>query len=322
LRRALIFGLALCGAAVAQDTPAEKLIEAGHWKRARAIVEPRLREAPDDPLANFLTSQIRAAFGDRESPMTFAEKAVSLDGRTAKYHRQIAEVSGIAAQHAGVFTQLGLARRFRKEIDTALALDPHDVQALRDLLEFYLLAPGIAGGDVRKAEVTAGRVSAIDAAQGDLAKARIASFRKQYGEAEALLRHAVESAPTNYKVRLALAQFHIDPLHSNWDGAEEQAKAAARLDPGRTDAYSVLAAVYAQRSDWGKLDALLAEAAAAVPDDLTPYYRAAERLLSSHQDLSRAEGCLRTYLSQPPEGNAPTAAEANSKLHSVHVPSN
>src|ERR1035438_10180119 len=133
-----------------QSAP-EKLIVEGHWKRARAIVEARMREAPDDPLANFLFSQVRAAFGDREAPPPAAEKAVALDGRTAKYHRQLAEVLGITAQHAGAFRQLLLARRFRGEIDAALSSDPRDLQAMRDLLEFYLLAPGLIGGDPRRA---------------------------------------------------------------------------------------------------------------------------------------------------------------------------
>src|SRR5437868_4416930 len=144
--------LMLCAVAVSQadPTPAERLIEAGHWKRARTIVEARLREAPDDALATFLLSQLRGAFGDRRSPLVLAEKAVALDGRTAKYHRQIAEVVGVAAQRAGAIQQLFLARRFRREIDAALSGDPQDIQALGDLLEFYLLAPGIAGGDPRK----------------------------------------------------------------------------------------------------------------------------------------------------------------------------
>ena len=41
------------------QSPAEELIEAGHWKRARAMVEARMREAPNDPLAIYLMSQIR-----------------------------------------------------------------------------------------------------------------------------------------------------------------------------------------------------------------------------------------------------------------------
>src|SRR5579872_4814100 len=92
----------LCAArwGLAQPGPAERLIDAGHWKRAKVLVEARLHEAPNDPLAHFLLSQIRNAFGDRASPLPLAEKAVALDGRTAKYHRQVAEVLGVMAQHS------------------------------------------------------------------------------------------------------------------------------------------------------------------------------------------------------------------------------
>ena len=67
---------------------AEELIEAGHWKRARTLVEARMREAPDDPLAIYLTSQIRFAFGDADAPLGLAEKALALDGGAARYHRR------------------------------------------------------------------------------------------------------------------------------------------------------------------------------------------------------------------------------------------
>ena len=43
----------------AQQPSADALIEAGHWKRARSLVEQRLRESPDDPNALFLSSQIQ-----------------------------------------------------------------------------------------------------------------------------------------------------------------------------------------------------------------------------------------------------------------------
>ncbi|MEI9971831.1 MAG: hypothetical protein WDO73_07120, partial [Ignavibacteriota bacterium] len=114
------------------------------------------------------------AFGDHDSPLSLAEKAVALDGAVAKYHRQVAEVTGVMAQHAGVFQQFLLARRFRREIDTALSLDGRDVQALRDLMEFYLLAPGIVGGDKEKAKALAARIADIDPVQGQLAHARLA----------------------------------------------------------------------------------------------------------------------------------------------------
>jgi len=304
---------AAAGLMRAADSP-EQLIEAGHWKRARELVEARIREEPNDPQANFLLSQIRNAFGDYTSPLPLAEKAVALDRGTARYHRQLAEVLGITAQHAGVFQQLLLARRFRREIDAALALDEQDVQAWRDLMEFYLLAPGIAGGDRAKARATADRIMAIDTAEGYLARARIAAFQKQGGEIEGLLRRAVAAQPGNYRARIALAQYYLDPGHPNAEGAEEQARKAVQLDSGRAEAYAVLASVYADRGDWTQLDALLASAAAESPEDRIAYYRAAERLLAAGRERQRAARYLRLYLAQPQEGNEPSAADASARL--------
>ena len=101
----------------AQQSPAERLIAAGHWRRARTLAEERIREAPDDPLANLLLSQIRNAFGDHTAPVPLAGRAVALDGHTAKYHRQLAEALGVTAQNANLLHQLFLVRRFRKETD-------------------------------------------------------------------------------------------------------------------------------------------------------------------------------------------------------------
>jgi tetratricopeptide (TPR) repeat protein len=308
--RALLL-LAAAASAASNDaqTPAERFIEAGHWKRARSLVEPRIREYPNDALANFLMSQIRNAFGDQKTPMEFAEKAVALDPNTAKFHRQLAEVIGVTAQHAGVFQQLLLARRFRKEIDRALALDPRDTQALRDLMEYYLLAPGIAGGDKDRAREVAARIAAIDTVEGFLAQARLSP-----AQAGTFYRKAVEAQPESYKARVALAGFYLDRAHLNLDEAERHAREAARIDPGRVAAYEILAQVYARRADWDGLESLLEISDREVPDDLTPRYRAARVLLEEGKEPERAAALMQQYLSAEPEGNQPTLAEARRLL--------
>lgn len=314
LRLPVLLLLAAAPLIPAEQTPAEKLIAEGHWKRARAIVEARYREAPNDPLANFLLSQVRNAFGDRESPPKLAERAVALDPKVAKYHRQMAEVIGVMAQQSNMLHQLLLARRFKREIDAAVALDPKDLQALRDLMEYYLLAPGIAGGDQEKARATAAHIAAADPCEGFLAEARLAGFRKETGRVEGLLKKAVEAGPSNFRAREALAAYALSPEHLNLELAEQEGREAIARDPGRVTGHSILAEVYAARGAWSELDALLETAGKQVPDDLAPYYRAADRLLASGRDLPRAERYLQKYLSQEPEGNQPTLAEAQSKL--------
>jgi tetratricopeptide (TPR) repeat protein len=301
--------------AFAQQTEAEKLIEAGHWKKARALVEDRLRQAPTDPLSHYLLSQIRHAFGDDAAPGPLAEKAVALDGRVAKYHRQFAETLGIQAQHAGPIQLVFLSRQFRRELDTAMSLDPHDIQAQRDLLEYYLVAPGIAGGDMQKAAVTAERIAALDAAEGFLARARVAQARKQDAQTENFLRQAAGIQPPSYRAHVELARFYMAKDHPDPLAAESVAKEMLKLDPTRVEPYALLAEIYAELGDWNALDAILSEASQQLPDDRVPYYRAADRLLT--RDPARAERYLRIYLGQEPEGNEPPLADARRKLDSA-----
>ncbi len=308
MRWAGCFALAMIGLASAygQQLDAEKLIGTGHWKKARAIVDARIRQTPNDAQANFLLSQIRNAFGDYTTPHSLAEKAVALDAHVAKYHRQLAEVLGVEAQHAGPLKIVFLAHQFRGEIDTAISLDPSDIQAQRDLLEYYLLAPGIAGGDLQKAGGVAKHIGELDAAEGFLAQARLAAYRKQASQTEAILRCAVDAQPPSYRARVELAKFYLGGEHPNPDGAEVTAKELSRMDRGRVDSYLFLAQVYAQRGDWSSLDATLTEGAQQNPDDLAPYFRAAETLFRNGRDEVRARRYLAVYLEHEPEGNEPS----------------
>ena len=304
--------LVLLAAHCAAQTPAEERIAAGHWKQARALVDPRQTH---DALTQFLLSQIHAAFGDRDSPLPLAEKAVALDGRVAKYHRQVAEVTGVMAQHAGLVQQLLMAHRFRHEIDITLSLDGRDIQALRDSMEFYLLAPGIAGGGRDKARAVAARISRLDEVEGSLAQARLAEAAGDHPRQESALRKAVQAGPSNYRARIALAEFLL--ARGDWEGARQQAEAARNITDNRVDTYSILATVYASRGMTNDLETLLAISEERVPDDLSPYFRAAEVLSSAGRDLGLAQRYFRRYLAGEPEGNAPTLAETRRKLAEV-----
>lgn len=314
VRTSLLLVLAAAVIYAQNQAAPDKLIDEGHWKRARILVDRKLQESPDDPEAAFLASQVHAAFGDRATAPAFAEKAVRLDPNVARYHRQLAEIQGLIAQHAGLFQQLGLGRRFRKEIDAALALDPRDTQALRDLLQFYIVAPSIVGGDLNKADEMAEKIAAINAAEGFLAKARVAEARNDSARTGDMLRRAAEAKPPSYKARLALAQYFLAPEHRDLNAAEGLGMALVAMDGSRIGGYNVLAGVYAFQENWAQLDAVLSFAAEGVSDDPTPFYRAADVLLTSGRKPDRAAQYLKTYLAQEPEGNEPTAADAHYKF--------
>jgi len=302
------------------DPATRRLIEAGHWKQARTILEPRVRANPSDAEAAALLSQVRSAYGDLDGALALAEAAVKLEPKVADYHEQLAEVVGTMAQRASVFKQPGLARRFRQEAEAAMALDPKQIDARIGMLEYYIQAPRIVGGDRKKADAMAEEIARIDPASGYLAKARILISAKEAGDLEGLYRQAAETATAadvKYEATSRLMNLYLSPKTSRPDAAEQQARALLKIDPHRAGPYSTLAIVYAIAKRVTDLDAMLAEAEIAVPDNFAPYYQAGRLLLTEGTDLARAERFLRKYLTIEPEAGAPGLAQAHWRLGQV-----
>ena len=150
----VLFGLALGAAAGrAEDSPAD-LVEHGHYRRARPLVEARAAAEPRDVETLRLLSRIRMAFGDLEVALDLAERTVELDPKCARCHLQLADVCLQMAPTEGKFKAMGLARRFKKEAELALSLDPKLTDAHWDLMAFYWRAPGIVGGGKDKARAS------------------------------------------------------------------------------------------------------------------------------------------------------------------------
>ena len=84
--------------------------------------------------------------------------------------------------------------------------------------------------------------------------------------------------------------------------------------PQQIEAHWILARVFALQQRWGDLEQILATAEKDVPDDLRPFYEAAQALLEIGKEFPRAEGYAKKYLSQEPEGEEPDNAEAHRLL--------
>jgi tetratricopeptide (TPR) repeat protein len=297
---ALVSLIGLRGGAV---SPAADLAEHGHWKRLKALVEPRVAANPNDAEAQWLLSRVRMAFKDVDGALAPAEKAVALDGKNAEYRWQLAEVVGEQASNASVFKQLGLAKRFKREAEAVLALDPKHTHAMSGLSEFYERAPGIAGGDKQKAVALLDQISAIDKVDGFIARVRRLGRQSPppLAEIEQTWVQAVQADPSRYEPHVNLASIYGSGTPPRLDLAEKEALIAKKIDADRTTPYVVLSTVYATGERWAELDANLTEAEKQIPDNLTAYLRASGALLQTGKDLPRAERYARKYLSQEPE---------------------
>lgn len=314
LLAALILWPLLTALASAADPPganAEALVQARHWKRARAILEPQIKAHPEDPKITYLLVQVKAAFRDFDGALPLAQHAVELDGRNSNYHLKLGQVYGEMAARASIFAAGSLAVKFRKEVEIALELDPKNLEALDSMMQFKFQAPGLLGGDKNQARALAEEIARLNPSDGYLAHAELAELEKNPAEVEAYYLRAAEADPKNYRALAALAEFESHSPHAKYDLAIKHAQQALQLDPLRVDAYGILARVFALQERWGDLDPILAASERNVPDDLRPFYEAAHALLETGKELPRAEGYVKKYLSQEPEGEEPDTAEAH-----------
>jgi len=110
-----------------------------------------------------------------------------------------------------------------------VALDPKNLDAIGDLFEYYLEAPGFLGGGLEKAGKTAERIAQLDPAAGYVAQARIAEHRKDLPTAEERFRLAVEAAPKHLGHRIDLAKFLA--RQGRIDESDQSFKTAEKLEP-------------------------------------------------------------------------------------------
>lgn len=296
----------------------EQLAEAGHWKRAWTLVDRRLQSNPNDSDALLLASKIKESFGDLNSAMQFASRAVELGQHNAEYHAQLARAYALLAENASLLKQINYVRLLRRELETSYKLDPKQLNARLVEMMYTFKAPRIAGGDKGRSHAIARELLQIDPGWGYLAEAKLAGEENNEAVAERSLLKAVQVDPGSYRAHAELGRFYIARATvPKPELARREAEAALKIDAGESAAYEILAQVYAHEQHWQELDALLADAQRNVPDDAGPFYWAAAALARDGQNVDRAAKYLHKYLGQEPEGRQPTRAQARQLLAKV-----
>jgi tetratricopeptide (TPR) repeat protein len=157
------------------------------------------------------------------------QQALTADPSNSDYEHQLGKAFGKRAETASPFTAPGLASKARQHFEKAVALNPKNKDAVDDLFEYYLEAPGFLGGGLNKAAQLAESIAALDPAEGLWAQARIAERRKDYGKAEEQLRRAMQAAPMQVGRVVDLAKFLSK--EGRIEESEQTFRAAERIAP-------------------------------------------------------------------------------------------
>ena len=218
---------------------ARKLYDATEFQQSLHV----LNAIPDkDAEVHELTGRNHYMLGDFKRASEALERACNAQPSNAEYALWLGRAYGRRAETSGPFTAAGWASKARQYFEKAARLNPRNLDALSDLFEYYLEAPGILGGGMDKAQTVAGQMAHVDPSEGYWAMYKLAEERKDYSRAEEQLRRAVEVAPRPIGKLIELARFltnqgRFQEAEQSFERAEKIAPNSPRLMYAKADLY-------------------------------------------------------------------------------------
>lgn len=248
----------------------------------RTDYEGSLRVLLDIPEKNAsvydLIGKNQFMLGDFKRASESYAMAVAADPNNAEYEHWLGKAFGKRAETGNPLAAPAMAAKARQHFERAVALDSGNKEAVNDLFEYYLEAPGFLGGGVDKAVRVAETIATLDRAEGFWAQARIAERRKDFVTAEERLRQAMKAAPTQVGRVIDLAKFLSK--HGRIEESDQAFRAAERL----------------------------------APDDPRLLYHRAEAYIKAGRNIEIARNLLKRYLSATLSPDDPSRLDAEKLL--------
>ena len=285
----LLMALGLAqGALFGQDalSKAEELYRQTDYKTSLALVAEIAQ--PNDA-AYSLDGRNYFMLGDYKKATEAFQKALALEPAKSEYAHWLGRSFGRRAETSSPFLAARYASKARAYFEKAVALDPNNEEALNDLFDYYLEAPGFLGGGYDKAQAIAQRIAERNPAEGHFAQAQLADSRKQFDTAEEQLRRAIELSPRQVGRLLDLARYLAQ--HGRIQESEATFDKAEQLAPNAPKVYFARAGVYVQQKrNLDRAKALLLKYLGSnlTPDD--PSREQAKKLLQALELLGEASG--------------------------------
>jgi tetratricopeptide (TPR) repeat protein len=196
LLAACSFGVA--SANIRQDEnleAARQAYEASDYARAASLLQEAAAKSPQNAEIHLLLAKTYYETQQHDAAIASAEKAVAIDPQNSVYHEWLGRTYGEKAEHAGIFSGMSLAKKTRKEFETAVRLDERNFSARQALIEFDCSAPGIVGGGEDKAIPQIEKLAAMDVAEGHYAAGNCRRQKKDFAVADAEFTKALENHP-------------------------------------------------------------------------------------------------------------------------------
>jgi len=235
-----------------------------------------------DANAAFYLGRIEMENSDADKAAEWFEHAVKMNPKSAVYYDWLGRAYGTQARNANKFSLPFLARKTKNAWETALALDPGNLDVRDDLITYYTQAPGFLGGSREKAREMALEIKKRNSYRGSMAAANLCAAARDTTCVERELKGMVTSYPDSAAV------------------------------------YSSLAAFYANQKQFDKAFAVLDQRLRTKPNELTTLYQVGRTVSLSGQNLNLGEQALKTYLANPTPERGPAPAHVHYRLGTIY----
>jgi tetratricopeptide (TPR) repeat protein len=261
--------------AFAQDLiKAEQLYSQTDYEGALAMLDKHA----DDPATNFLRGRAYFMTGEFKKATDDFERATAASPSNSEYFDWLGRAYGRRAETSNPLMAPAWASKARKAFEKSVELDANNRDALDDLFDYYLEAPGFLGGGYDKAFAVAEKLSRIDPGEAYYDRFKLDQKRKEFGSAEQHLRQAVATAPHSIGHIIALAKF--------------------LANQGRVS----------------ESDALFARAGEVAPTNPSVWFARADVLVKQKRNLDEAKMLLTKYIQSPITTDDPPHEEARRLL--------
>ena len=218
---------------------ANQLLAAGDLEAALEHLEQRPQEAG----AALRLAEIYLSF-DADEAEDWIERAMKASPEDPAVQFTYARVM-VAQAQSSVFSALKYAKKARSAMIKAVDLAPENISYLKFLMNYYLFAPSIAGGDTEQALVLAERLRKLDAVEGMLADIAVAQRDENEAQKTALLAQALETYAGDSRVHTSAGFMQMQ--EENYDAAFQQfVLATAAEASSEQEQMSYLNAIYQQ----------------------------------------------------------------------------
>jgi tetratricopeptide (TPR) repeat protein len=208
----LATGTAIAAETLKQETDFDagrRAYEASDYSKAIQMLQVAASKNPQNGDVQLLLTKSYLELQERDAAVKSAEKAVSVDPQNSIYHEWLGRAYGEKADHAAMFSAISLAKKTRKEFETAVQLDGKNFAARQALIEFDCSAPGLVGGGEEKALPQIKELAEMDAAEGHYAAGNCRRQKKDFDAADAEFAKALESKPKSVELVYDIGDYAV-----------------------------------------------------------------------------------------------------------------